>query len=209
VSALQKLGNDLDWQDFDIPGSNMPARVVTLRVERPSRARVLFVRFPPGFERTVSGWYEAAEELLVIEGGLEMTGETFHAHDWALIPAGEPRRATKALPEMLALARFDGPARWNEGAQAPNPAGAVRARLEPQTLDAASPLGAGHARMLRNGEPSSWLLDAPPAGAPSPIDAELFALSSRTWAWVEQGEPLPALEGLCFCRTFGHEGGTP
>jgi hypothetical protein len=208
MSSVVVLGDDLDWQDFDIPGANMPARVVTLRVERPSRARVLFVRFPEGFERKVSGWYEAGEELLVLDGGLEMTDETYHALDWALIPAGQLRKETKAIPQMLALARFDGPARWREGEDAPSPAGSVRSRLETQTLDAASPFGAGHARLVRSGEPSTWLVDAPPAGTTSSIDAELFALDSRTWVWVDAGELIPALEGLCFCRTFAAEGGT-
>ena len=206
MSLVVALGDDVDWQDFDIPGSNMPARVVTLRVERPSRARVLFVRFPAGFERAVSGWYEAAEELVVIEGGLQMSDDSYHAGDWAWIPAKTARRKTAAHPQMLALARFDGPARWLEGEDAPDHSGPARARLEPSVLDVDSPLGSGRARLLRSGEPTSWLLDAPDAGSRAPVDAEVFALASRTWAWVEAGEAFPHLEGLSFCRTFSAGG---
>jgi hypothetical protein len=187
------LDGDLDWTEFQIPGANMPARVVTLYVERPSRARSLLVEFPEGFRRDSEGWYECAEELVVLEGGLQMSGETYGPNDWAWIPAGAVRTATVAQPRMLALARFDGPARWHQVAP---PRDAELSRREQ--------LG-GSGRTLRRGDHISEWLDAPPV-SPMDRDIEILGITTRTWARVPAGEPFPALEGPCFCRTFPPQG---
>jgi hypothetical protein len=182
------LTGDLDWSHFQIPGGSISARVVTLNVERPSRARTLLVHFPEGFRRDATGWYECGEELVVLEGGLEMSGQTYGPNDWAWIPAGAPRTATRAMPSMLALARFDGPARWHEG-ESPMVGPVLRDVLgEPRVL-------------CRGAHESAWLKEAPSGEAKA--DTELLALKTRTWASIPAGETYPALEGPCFCRTFG------
>jgi hypothetical protein len=186
-AVVVDLAGDLDWNAFEIPGATIPARIVTLHVD-PSRARSLLVEFPEGFRRDVEGWYECAEELVVIEGGLEMSGQTYRPNDWAWIPAGAPRTATAAKPSMLALARFDGPARWHEGS-APS-TGPVRRDV----------LG-DRARVLRRGAQESTWLTEPPSGV-ADSDTELLAIESRTWARVPAGATFPALEGPIFCRTF-------
>jgi len=191
-AVVVDLTGDLDWTEFEIIGGTIPARVVTLHVERPSRARTLLVEFPDGFRRDADGWYECAEELVVLDGGLEMTGQTYGPNDWAWIPAGAPRRATRALPSMLALARFDGPARWQQG----DP----RAFGQPLR----DVLG-DRSRVLCRGDAqeSSFVMKAPSGTATA--DTELLCLETRTWARVPAGATFPALDQACFCRRFDAE----
>jgi hypothetical protein len=189
ATVVIDLNGDLDWTDFQIPGGSISARIVALNVEQPSRARTLLVSFPDGFRRDVDGWYECAEELVVLEGGLQMSGETYGPNDWAWIPAGAPRSATRALPTMLALARFDGPARWHEG-DSPS--------IGPVLRDV---LGDRPRVLCRGVHESAWLKEAPSGVAGS--DTELLALQTRRWARVPAGEPFPAFAGPVFCRTFG------
>lgn len=198
-ATVVDAGGDLDWADFDIPDSNVPVRIATLRTD-PSRALTLFVRFPEGWERPPAGSYSSAEELVLLEGTLEMSGRTFEAGDWAHIPAGTRRIGSAARADSLSLARFDGPARWSHDSSLA--AGSILiTRLESGPASGPSPLGPA-TLLCATARVTSWLLEAPAPGGTAPFDVELLALESRTWAWVPAGAPFPVLEGLCFCRTF-------
>jgi hypothetical protein len=204
------LGGDLDWQGFEIPGGSAAVRIALLRVEPETRARTLLVRFPDGWRREIAGAYEAAEEFVVLEGILAMSGATYREGDWAYVPRGLMRRATVASPSVLTLARFDGPARWIAQAEEGRTAPALHRALVPEGEAVASPLGAGRAWPLRRGElESAWLMERPEPGRPAPLDVELLDLGARVWAWVPAGAALPHLAGPCFCRTFGAGGGAP
>lgn len=209
--AVVDLDGDLEWTDFDIPRGTSPVRLATLRVEPSSQARTLLVRFPIGWARPARGYYSSAEEMVLLEGVLRMCDETYRAGDWVYVPAGTPRWETSAEASVLALARFDGPARWTDGGAS---SGAPQRReLAPGPDPSPSPLGAGRAWLLHRGDDAtSWLVEAPEEGRPAPVDAELLAPGSRTWAWVPGGEALPGLDADCFCRTFeatGERGGRP
>jgi len=203
-AVVVDLAGDLEWNAFEIPDSNVPVRLSTLNVE-PTRARTVLVRFPAGWERPGMGWYTCAEEMVMLEGTLEMNGKTFVAGDWGYVPAGLVRVASVARTEVLVVARFDGPARWTSGYPGegkPNGRQPLRRPLAPTAGAVDSPFGAGRAWRLRRGSiDNTWLLDAPPHDAPAPCEAELLALDARTWALVPAGETTPRLEGLCFCRT--------
>ena len=196
-ARIVRLSDDLAWQSFTIPDSSSAVAMFQLRAE-PSRAQTLFVRFPAGWKRPVTGYYEAAEDVLFLSGELEMGGKTYRADDYAYIPAGRARAGSYARTEVLALARFEGAARWKQGEDA-NDEPLVHRKLFPHDQPSASPLGAGTAWPLHR---SSWLIDTPVAGERSPVDAEIFSADERVWAWVPAGEAFPALHGACFCRTF-------
>lgn len=188
------------WSDFDIPDGSAPVRTARLG------ERTLLVAFPSGWERVEGGTYEAAEEMVVLDGELRMSGETYTALDWAWFPAGCLRRETRARTAVLALARFFGPARWAASDRA-GPASSRRHLGDrPGAADFASPLGAGRAWMLHSGvEATSFLVEALETGTPSPAGAELLDLAGRRWAWVPAGAPLPAFSGACFCRIVTSE----
>lgn len=205
-----RLDHDLSWREFDIPDGNCPVNIARLRPDDPS---TLLVRFPDGWERPGTGSYEGAEEFVVVDGALHMSGATYRTGDWAFVPATARRHATSAGPEVLSLARFFGPARWRAGTGATIAAltgsllGAPGSLLGAPGFSISSPLGAGSARLLRSsGGVSSWVLEVPRERASFPFDTELLALDERVWAWVPGGSAMPRLEGRCFCRTFGASG---
>lgn len=188
----------LDWAPFEIPGSTLPVSLVRLHSEPDTRAQSLLVRFPAGWERPETGHYEAAEELVVLDGALEMSGETYEPRDWAWFPAGFRRVASRSPAGMLAFARFDGPARWVASGEEGPPA--MRARLD-ASGGASLPFGGEGGRLLRSGdEDSAWFGDPPAAGASAPVDCEAFDLSARAWVFTPAGEPFPAMVGPCFVR---------
>lgn len=195
--TIVRLDDRPDWQPFDIPDSTPSVSMVALRSDRETRALSLFVRFPLGWRRPVTGYYEAAEDVLFLSGELEMDGLTYRPGDYAYIPAGKSRAGSSAENEVLALAKFCGPARWHQGAGSPEET-ALHLGIDSIEPGAPSPLGAGPARVLRAG--AAWIVEAVEAGVQSPIDCELFSLGERAWAWVAKGDPLPGFAGPCFCR---------
>ena len=173
-------------------------QISRLHVEPDTRAQSLVIRFPAGWSRPVAGAYEASEELVILDGLLTMSGETYGPGDWAFFPAGFVRNGTYAEPSVLAYARFGGPARWHEGLDDNGPP-AVRAHLDEDVMEGPSPLGAGRARLLREGvTESAWLVDELPARASAA--AEIFGITERAWTMIAAGDAIPAFEGPCFCR---------
>lgn len=112
TDPLRVALDDAEWIDFDIPDGNMKVRMCVLREEDGSRARTVFVSFPPGWAREQRGSYPCSEELWVIEGAIELSGERYVAGDWAFLPPGHTRFDMRTPDGALALARFSGPARW-------------------------------------------------------------------------------------------------
>lgn len=188
-------------EPFDIPGGSTPVWVVRLHAE-PTRAFTLLVTFPRGWERPVVGHYLCAEDVVFLSGRLRIGDETFAGGDWAHMPAGWVRAGMRAESETVALARFDGPARWVEGRPASATLPLLRRRLADLADLTDGPLG--RAQLLRHGEPdSSWLVTAPlAAGEPSPMDAQILDLVERSWHLVPTGAPMPPLPGDAFAWTF-------
>lgn len=203
-----RLDGSLSGEPFDIPGGSTPVSVALLHAE-PSRAFSLCVTFPAGWDRPISGHYVCAEDVVFLSGRLEIGGETFGEGDWAHMPAGFLRTNMHAREETVAVARFSGPAKWIESSE-PGPA---LSRRVLNSIDEApahsngkirtSPFGSGDATRLRAGSPdSSWfVVEPPPAGKPSPIEAQVIDLAAQTWYHVPAGEPLPALRGCAFAWT--------
>lgn len=115
TEALRVALGDAEWIDFDIPDGNGSVQMSLLREEESTRARTILVRFPPGWAREETGSYPCSEELWVIEGAIELSGERYGAGDWAFLPPGYRRFGMRTPEGALALARFSGPARWTRG----------------------------------------------------------------------------------------------
>jgi hypothetical protein len=194
--------DDLHWRTFPIPGSTPDVQLVRLHVE-PDKAFTTVVRFPEGWSRPDTGWYDHIEEVLFLEGTFQMSGITYGAGDYGWFPAGYSREGSSSAG-ALALAWFSGPNQWFTD---PSPVAKAAAhgfvRTGWQDLPPLpSPLGPGDGRLLvRSSDRTSWVVDAVPSGA-AHTTVELFSLPDRLWARVEAGTPLPDLAGPVFCRVY-------
>ena len=150
------------------------------------------VAFPAGWERSGPGFYEAGEEVIIVRGTLELNGFALQAGDHALIPARCVRTGMRAGGDVLAFARFDGPARYVDGVE-----GSLDAPMIARTI-------AGDAELHRTPIERSWVGGAP--SAPLPYDVEVYELSSGRWAFVEAGFAPVAFDGSCFLRTTDTRG---
>ena len=74
-----------------------------------------FVRFPEGWSRPEVGHYAVAEEFLVLEGSLSLSGRAWNAGGHAWIPAFERRHDLASPTGCLVFAWFGGTPRWIPG----------------------------------------------------------------------------------------------
>jgi hypothetical protein len=175
----------------DMPGADMKIRTVRLRGASGGWAWSA-VRFPPGFSRPGSGWYPADEEVLFLEGRLEMSGEIFRAGDYAFFPAGYLRSATSAPDGALALAWFSDPPTWTP---APHPGPMFDVHRSLHLLPAQAPrkhgpFGVG--RVLRQQTSQTWWMSSL-APNHSPCDATVASGVGRVLVEIASGETIPQL----------------
>ncbi len=176
----------------DMPGANLP--IGTTRLHGSSGGwswRV--VHFPPGFERSAPGWYRADEEVLFLEGDLEMTGEIYRAGDYAYLPAGYLRSGTRSVDGALAVAGFSASPAWSPVAPSgpmPDPVAGIHHRPWHRPIRS-GPFGDG--RLLREGgESQSWLIESPPP-VNSPGEAIVISVGDRSLVSLDAGEPIPRI----------------
>lgn len=189
------------WRTITIDDSSPPVGFARLDGDRASGAFAALVRFPAGWTRPSTGRYAVDEELLVLEGEFRMSGVAYGVDDYAYLPAGYERAESTAPRDALVIAFFGGPADWSR-VRDPGPARAlVRPIAWREVAPQQSPV-AGRARPLRVADTeSTWLVDGPfEPGAPHDMRVQLFSLSTREWATVEPGGPIPALRLPCLCR---------
>lgn len=204
MTATTNRVEELAWREFPIPGSTPPVTMTRLHTAEDGGFSVL-VRFPAGWERPGLGVYDAAEEVLFLEGGFRMSGVDHGPGAYGWFPAGYPRDGSSSAGGALALAWFSGRNRWTPLDTPPeDPEGGVVRGHWPSADLRPSPLGTGEALLLRDGpEHASWVVTEVPAHRPSPVSAELFGLDERVWSLTEAGAPLPRLAGPAFCRVRG------
>ena len=205
---------DLRWRTFPIPGSTPDVDLVRLHVE-PDKAFTTVVRFPAGWSRPGTGWYDHIEEVLFLEGSFEMSGITYGVGDYGWFPAGYSREGSSSTG-ALALAWFSGPNDWfTEPSPVAEAAAHGFVRASWQDLPALpSPLGSGRGPqaagggkasegrlLVRSSDRTSWVIDGVSSGV-AETTVELFSLADRLWARVEAGATLPDLAGPLFCRVY-------
>lgn len=73
------------------------------------------VRYPPGWARSAPEHLLVHEELLVLDGWLEVNGRRYERHTYAFLPAGYLRRTARAPDGAVLLTMFSGPPRSQPG----------------------------------------------------------------------------------------------
>jgi hypothetical protein len=121
-TSLDLTTVDHPWRATPMPGSNGDIELV--RLASTDRAFTILGRFAPGFERSTPGGYLCSEELLMLDGELELEGRTYVRGDLAVVPAGFVRTSMRSPRGCRLLAWFGGAAIFRE----PSELGAPPAR---------------------------------------------------------------------------------
>jgi len=103
----------LAWREAPMPGATSVQMALLPKLDDGGfRA---FVRFPKGWSRPDVGHYAVAEEFLVLEGSLSLSGQTWHPGSHAWVPAFQRRHDLGSPPGCLVFAWFGGTPRWIPG----------------------------------------------------------------------------------------------
>lgn len=176
------------WRPTTLPGSSPEVALHRLHLDVATRATVSLVRFPPGWQRPVTGHYDVGEEFVLLAGDLALSGTAYGAGDWAWLPPGIERSASESVSGALALALFTGVPSWSVG-----PAG----------HDAAAGLTqhVGPPRVLRPDEGEGWteVVAVAPARA-GDVTLDVLWPKLATWTLAAPGESLPAHPGPAVVR---------
>lgn len=100
------LTADQPWRAIPMPGSEQQLEIV--RLASPRDRLTMHARFPAGFDRPVPGGYAVSEEVLVLEGELEIGDETYVPGDLVVVPAWYARRGMRSPRGCRVLAWFGG-----------------------------------------------------------------------------------------------------
>lgn len=183
-----------DWATFRIPGSDRPVRMQRLHVDPATKASVSVVSFPPGWRREERGHYTCAEEFLVMEGDLSVSGGSFGAGDYVFLPPGNVRESSFTADGCLAVAYFSGRPEWVVG----DPADPVD--------QAAVHLTAPAPGLLRKpgGEtPGACEMVDGLDGERYDVDVDLLCPEERTWTHLPAGQGAPRSHGRVLLRRWG------
>lgn len=175
----------LDWVEVPIPGSTPAVRLARLHVDPGTRASVSFVRFPAGWTRPGTGHYTCAEEFVVLDGRISVSGREHPVGTHVFLPPGTARTDSTVAPGgCLVVAWFSAAPDWRPGLPASPPEHAARHRPLHGRRRAGPPLA-----------PGTSAADATaPGGSPDgPGGTEAFSLSARLWAFAPPGHSLPEL----------------
>ncbi|MGI5270060.1 cupin domain-containing protein [Nonomuraea sp. CA-218870] len=178
-------GPGLEWREVVMPASSGPVRLV--RLHAAGAASVSLVRFPAGWSRQATGHYPCAEEFVVLDGLISVSGTDFPAGTYAYLPPGTPRTASAAGPDgCLAVAWFSGPPAWQDGL----PDGDAPRALRLPVTEAL--------RTEDGGTRAAGYASASDVPAPE-CEVEVLSLPARTWAY---GPAVPDLPGPLFVRSW-------
>lgn len=185
--------DDAHWSSFSIPDGEPEIGLCRLGSDHDGAFTVL-VRFPPGWARPVTGWYDAAEEALILDGELTMSGRTHRAGEFARWGVDYTRVGTSTTDGATVLAWFSGLNRWTRGT------------TEHTELDAACrwrevvpvPVAAGELPpvrpLYRADDATVAVWDRPPEDCILDVAVNLFGLTSRRFAQVPAGVTLPSFD---------------
>jgi hypothetical protein len=185
---------EAEWLELSIPGSAPAVRLCRLGSDPTTNASVSLVRFPPGWRRPGSGHYLPAEELVVLEGSIDVAG-THGPGDYVYLPPRTVRTESASETGALVIAWFSGTPEWVPGRPDTAPAGA------PVVLAAADVAGVLRADAAEVPGEYAVLRDVG-RREPLPVDADVLDLDGRAWARVPAGRPLPVGSGPLLVRTW-------
>jgi hypothetical protein len=148
-----------------MPGGSGPVQLARLPDLSDGAFRA-FVRFSAGWARPGPGHYPVAEELLLLEGDLELSGHAFGPGAYGWLQAGWRRSGMHTRAGCLAFAWFTRAPRWIPGEPADACAGEVILKI---------PEGC----VYRGPEHETWIVPRPRSALPS--QREILGLRTLEW----------------------------
>lgn len=113
--ALALRAADQRWRSAPMPGANADLDLVPL--ESDGAGFTILGRFPAGFRRTVPGGYPAAEDVVVLDGRLELEDRAYERGTLVHLPSRFLRTSMHSPDGCLVLAWFSGPAVFRSAAE--------------------------------------------------------------------------------------------
>jgi hypothetical protein len=189
---------------FRIPDSNETVGLAGQHTDSLTGATTALVRFPGTWTRPIAGHYLAAEDFVVLAGGLRIDDVTYEAKSWGYLARGHRRGHSDADQDgAIALAWFDRQPRWVSGGHhIPDRPSCHRAldRIVPRAIDLSCPLPVPGEQLRRDDRVTLWLTDGVPASVEMPRSCEILGLDTWQWQRVPAGTTTSAVSGPCLLR---------
>lgn len=164
------------WRHAPMPGSNGAIDLVPLAA--PDGHFTILGRFPAGFERLTPGGYHAAEEVLLLDGELELEERTYRRGDLVVVPAQFVRTDMRSPKGCVVLAWFAGPADFRPPADLGACADAI-----------ASVHVTGASGRLISSDVAEWSIGDDLVPGDSAPTVEVVAADLSRWARGQAGAP--------------------
>ena len=104
----------LPWSEGLNAGARQGVESKTLSVDDETGAASVLIRYPPGWTAG-AGYLEADEEIFVLEGSLEINGQTYGEYGYGHLPAGYARQGFSSQSGAVAITFFSAAPIWSTG----------------------------------------------------------------------------------------------
>ncbi len=109
----------LPWSEGLYAGTRQGVQSKTLSVDDEKGSASVLVRYPPGWVQPGPGYLNADEEFFVLEGSLDINGQSYGEYGYAHLPAGYSRQSFTSRTGAVAVTFFSGEPDWSAGEAAP------------------------------------------------------------------------------------------
>ena len=207
--TLFVMAQDLPWEDGLYSGARPEVRSKLLSIDEAGTDATAVVKYPAGWSAGREEHCTAHEEIVVLDGALEINGQVYTKHKYCFLPAGFPRRTTSATGGATVLTMFYDAPQYREGApKTPHDEALLVEHIDPLSMEwdpglVDPQLSAGVAIKPLRTDPytqeTSFLYMSPPHRVPPGMAKpqwthsmveELFCLAG-TYVWGDCGRMGP------------------
>ena len=97
---------DLPWEHGLYSGARPEVQSKVLSIEEAGTSATVVIRYPAGWSRPAAEHLTAHEEILVLEGALEINGQSYTAQNFAFLPAGYVRETASSPDGATVLTMY-------------------------------------------------------------------------------------------------------
>ncbi|KHL15780.1 hypothetical protein CLV56_0586 [Mumia flava] len=183
--------DDVEWIGFAPAGADQKAELVMLYQSADATRRAVLVRFPAGWERTITGHQPAGEEMVVLSGALAMSGRTCTPGTMLVVTPRATRSATATPEETRAVVWFSGAAGGWSPTESDEPGEVSLRPLEPGVVRPATPGLSGSVEVVDGSTLTTF-----------EVEVDLISPGEGRWFHLAAGERAPGLAGDVVVRRW-------